>query len=136
MQGFPGKVRQVAWLWDKGRGVGKDVPLVAAACVEGVTVWRREGKGWKSRVLTGHRARVQVIAGHPCASLLASAGQDGRLCLWQKAKSLQQGLKGVSRGFSAIAWHPQGKYLAAGGDQGEVLIWAPSSRGTGFSQKD
>ncbi|MEM8810710.1 MAG: hypothetical protein AAGF01_32270, partial [Cyanobacteria bacterium P01_G01_bin.38] len=69
---------------------------------------------------------------HP---LLASAAQDGQVCLWQNAKSLQQTLKGVSQGFSSLAWHPQGSYLAAGGDQGELIIWTPSNRGQGFQKR-
>nr|MBX2862262.1 hypothetical protein [Leptolyngbyaceae cyanobacterium MAG.088] len=128
MQGFPGKVRQVAW----AAPVDNQPAMVAAACVEGVTVWRRQGQGWENRVLEKHSGTVVAIAFHPTKRLLASAAQDGRLCLWQKAKALQQTLKGVASGFSAVAWHPQGAYLAAGGDQGEVLIWKPDVRGQGF----
>ncbi|MBT9317864.1 WD40 repeat domain-containing protein [Leptothoe spongobia TAU-MAC 1115] len=128
MQGFPGKVRQVAW----AAPMANQPSLVAAACVEGVTVWQRQGQGWENRVLAHHEGTVVAIAFHPTQRLLASAAQDGQLCLWKNAKSLQQTLKGVASGFSAIAWHPQGTYLAAGGDQGELLIWKPTNRGQGF----
>ncbi|MEL6814952.1 MAG: WD40 repeat domain-containing protein [Cyanobacteria bacterium J06598_3] len=131
MQGFPGKVRQVAW----APSVGGEVPVVAAACLDRVTVWRRQGKNWKSKVLEKHQATVEAIAFHPSEPLLASAAKDGRLCLWRKATSLQQTLRGVKDGFSAIAWHPQGRYLAAGGSHGELRIWAPSNRGTGFQRR-
>lgn len=130
MQGFPGKVRQVDWA-----ATSEEQPsLVAAACMEGVTVWRRQGRGWGSRVLENHEGVVVAIAFHPTACLLASAAQDGQLCLWQNATTLQQTLKGVVSGFSAVAWHPQGSFLAAGGDQGEILIWKPLSRGQGFQK--
>ncbi|MEM9266580.1 MAG: WD40 repeat domain-containing protein [Cyanobacteria bacterium P01_F01_bin.13] len=128
MQGFPGKVRQVAWAVP----VDNQPSMMAAACLEGVTVWRRQGQGWENRVLEKHKGTVVVIAFHPTSRLLASAAQDGQLYLWQNAKSLQQTLKGVVSGFSAVAWHPQGTYLAAGGDQGEILIWKPVTRGQGF----
>ena len=128
MQGFPGKVRQVIW----AAPVANQPSLVAAACLEGVTVWQRQGQGWENRVLEKHGGTVVAIAFHPTTRLLASASQDGQLCLWQNAKSLQQTVKGVASGFSALAWHPQGTYLAAGGDQGEILIWKPSNRGQGF----
>ncbi len=128
MQGFPGKVRQVAW----AAPMANQPSMVAAACLEGVTVWRRQDQGWESRVLEKHSGTVVAIAFHPTSRLLASAAQDGQLCLWQNAKSLQQTLKGVVSGFSAVAWHPQGTYLAAGGDQGEILIWEPTKRGQGF----
>ncbi|MEM7066082.1 MAG: WD40 repeat domain-containing protein [Cyanobacteria bacterium P01_B01_bin.77] len=129
MQGFPGKVRQVSW----AATMENQPSLVAAACLEGVTVWHRQDKGWENRVLQHHGQTVAAISFHPTTRLLASAGQDGQLCLWQNAKSLQQTLKGVASGFSAIAWHPQGMYLAAGGDQGEIIIWKPTNRGQGFS---
>lgn len=128
MQGFPGKVRQVAW----APLSGGNFPMIAAACQEGVTVWRRQGDNWQSKVLKQHKDTVEAIAFHPTEPLLASASQDGRLCLWKKAASLQQTLRGVKAGFSAIAWHPHGHYLAAGGSHGELILWAPSSRGRGF----
>ncbi|NEQ51131.1 MAG: WD40 repeat domain-containing protein [Leptolyngbya sp. SIO3F4] len=128
MQGFPGKVRQVDW----AAPVANQPSMVAAACVEGLTVWQRQGQGWENRVLEKHSGKVVAIAFHPTTRLLASAAQDGQLCLWQHAKSLQQTLKGVSSGFSALTWHPQGTYLAAGGNQGEILIWKPATRGQGF----
>ncbi|MEL7355996.1 MAG: WD40 repeat domain-containing protein [Cyanobacteria bacterium J06560_6] len=131
MQGFPGKVRQVDW----APTAGDEIPVIAAACLEGVTVWRRQGKSWQSKVLQKHQGTVEAIAFHPTQPLLASAGQDGRLCLWKKAASLQQTLKGVKGGFGAIAWHPQGRYLAAGGSHGELIVWAPSNRGTGFQRR-
>ncbi|MEM6256110.1 MAG: hypothetical protein AAF821_24620 [Cyanobacteria bacterium P01_D01_bin.156] len=128
MQGFPGKVRQVTW----AAPMEKQPSMIAAACLEAVTVWQRQEKGWENRVLEKHRGTVVAISFHPTTRLLASAAQDGQLCLWHKAKSLQQTLKGVASGFSALAWHPQGTYLAAGGDQGEILIWKPANRGRGF----
>ncbi|MEM1256514.1 MAG: WD40 repeat domain-containing protein [Cyanobacteria bacterium P01_H01_bin.21] len=130
MQGFPGKVRQVDWAMP----VANKPSLVAAACLDGVTVWQRQGKGWESRVLEKHGGVVVAIAFHPTTRLLASAAQDGQLCLWKNATSLQQTLKGVASGFSAIAWQPQGTYLAAGGNQGEILIWKPPNRGQGFQK--
>lgn len=128
MQGFPGKVRQVSW----AAAIADSPSMVAAACLEGVTVWQRQGQGWESRVLQQHTQIVSAIAFHPTTQLLASAAKDGHLCLWHNATKLQQTLKGVRSGFSSIAWHPAGEYLAAGGDQGEILIWKPVSRGKGF----
>lgn len=130
MQGFPGKVRQV--VWPANTVDNSTQHTVAAACANGVTVWRRQGKVWKSTVLEGHRGIVQAIAFHPTQPLLASAAEDGRLCLWQNAKSLSQTLSGTRGGFSVIAWHPTGNYLAAGSTQGEWFIWQPSNRGLGF----
>lgn len=135
MQGFPGKVRKVAWQSAADRDVsGEGEPLLAAACMEGVTVWRRQGKGWKSEVLEGHEGTVGAIAFHPDRALLASAAEDGRVCIWEDGRSLGPVLKGA-RGVANLAWHPQGQQLAAGGAQGEVLIWKASRRGTGFKKR-
>lgn len=140
MQGFPGKVRQIDWApatpgQQAVEPMTEKAPVVAAACMEGITVWQQQGTVWENRVLQQHGGTVKAIAFHPTHRLLASAGEDGRLCLWNQAKTLQQTLRGVGRGFSALAWHPQGIYLAAGGDQGDVMIWSPSNRGQGFQRR-
>lgn len=132
MQGFPGKVRQVTW----APVLPNQPPKVAAACADGITIWtlpeKTSDNRWQNQVLQKHHQTVVAIAFHPTTHLLASAAQDGNVCLWHQAKSLHQTLKGISKGFSALAWHPEGTYLAAGGDQGEIIIWKPSNRGTGF----
>lgn len=136
MQGFPGKVRQLAWsspLTQAGS------PLLAAACVEGVIVWERNVKSgskssddWRSRVLQHHQDRVNAIAFQPDSHLLASASQDGEIGLWQNSKALMQILKGFNAGVSCLGWHPSGEQLAAGGTSGEVKIWKVSPRAKGF----
>ncbi|MEO1593058.1 MAG: WD40 repeat domain-containing protein [Cyanobacteria bacterium J06632_22] len=121
MQGFPGKVRRVDWVGQR----------LVAACTDGITVWRRQGADWQSQVLQGHRHTVVAIAPHPTQALLASAAQDGRLCLWENAAKLRQTLVG-SAPFSTLSWHPQGTALAAGDQQGMLTIWRSPLRGQGF----
>ncbi|MEL6139133.1 MAG: WD40 repeat domain-containing protein [Cyanobacteria bacterium J06628_6] len=135
MQGFPGKVRQVTWV-STGGSIGVStgsVPQVAAACLEGVTVWRRQGQSWESRVLTAHADTVVAIATHPTRPLLASAAKDGQLCLWKNAATRQQTIRGKAE-FSTLAWHPQGTYLAAGDSQGSLTLWKAAQRGRGFQR--
>ena len=126
MQGFPGKVSQVAW------SSNNDKPLLAASCQEGIVIWHfdSQSKNWQNHLLQ-HQKMVQEIAFAPNSSLLASAGDDGCIQLWQQGKKLMQTLKGVA-GFSCLAWHPTGKYLAAGGQYGELTIWQRSFAGRGF----
>ena len=132
MQGFPGKVRQLAWstlLTPSGS------PLLAAACAEGIILWQRSPKSkgnWRSRVLKHHQARVNAIAFQPNSRLLASASQDRQVGLWQDGKKLFQILKGFRDGVSCLAWHPSGEQLAAGGIAGEILVWKSSHRARGF----
>lgn len=145
MQGFPGKVRQVAWAAPQP---GAAAPLLAAACAEGITVWRRsagaqaaQGRSaqrqtrqgdWTSRVLQQHRETVSAIAFQPHSQLLASASQDGTIGLWHQGQSLAQTLKGFREGATCLAWQGSGQangpLLAAGGKAGELRIWKIATR--------
>lgn len=132
MQGFPGKVRQLAWSTPV---TPSGSPLLAAACVEGVTVWERSsdaGSGWRSRVLQHHQDRVNAIAFQPQSLLLASASQDGQIALWQNGKSLSQTLKGFSQGVTCLSWNAAGDKLAAGGVNGELKVWRVAQTAKGF----
>ncbi|MBE9113259.1 WD40 repeat domain-containing protein [Nodosilinea sp. LEGE 07298] len=134
MQGFPGKVRSLAWSTVKAQG---GAPLLASASAEGVVVWamaESDTQGWTSHVLDLHSGAVRAVAFQPQSTLLASASEDGWVCLWQKATEAAQILEGAADGFSALAWSPQGKYLAAGGCGGELLVWAKALAGKGFGR--
>ncbi|MEM9946723.1 MAG: hypothetical protein AAF810_11730 [Cyanobacteria bacterium P01_D01_bin.36] len=131
MTGFPGKVSCLAW----ANATQASAPIVAATSGAGLTIWRKlatDEEGWSSKVFELHQKKIVALAFQPGSSLLASASEDGRVILWQKAKSLSQILEGANQGFSSLAWNPQGNLLAAGGAQGEWLIWAKSDRGRGF----
>ncbi len=130
MRGFPGKIRQLAWSQVQTQ---LDAPLLASSSVEGIVVWEaNESLGWTSRLLQQHSGVIQALAFQPNSFLLASASEDGWVCLWQKAKKLAQTLSGAPNGFSRLAWHPQGHQLAAGGQGGELMIWSKGMRGQGF----
>ncbi|MBM0743645.1 WD40 repeat domain-containing protein [Phormidium sp. CLA17] len=131
MQGFPGKVRQLTWSQTSA-------PLLASCSSETVVAWQRspdESVGWASQVLEAHEGVVRAIAFQPKTTLLASAAEDGLLCLWQHAQQVVQVLEGAPNGFSCMAWHPQGHQLAAGGKDGELLLWSKASRGQGFRKR-
>ncbi|MGB3614374.1 MAG: WD40 repeat domain-containing protein [Elainellaceae cyanobacterium] len=132
MQGFPGKVRQVAW----SNVVGQSgAPLLAAACVEGVTVWLRSDgskRDWRSQVLQHHTDRVNAIAFRPQTSMLASAGEDGKVCFWEMKKTPTKVLKFPDGGCSCLAWHPSGDKIAIAGTAGAIGLWELESRAKGF----
>lgn len=115
MQGFPGKVNRVTWSHTT------DQPLLAASCQEGVTVWQYRQNNWHNYLLK-HQKTVKAIAFASNSSLLATAGDDGKISLWQGNKLIKS-LKGTNTGLSCLAWHPTGKYLAAGGQNGELVIY-------------
>ena len=123
MQGFPGKVSQVTWSQSAK-------PLLAASCQEGVTIWQYRQNNWQNYILK-HAKTVKAIAFAPNSSLLAVAGDDGKISLWQNNKLIKS-LKGINIGLSCLAWDLTGKYLAAGGQNGELLIYQESVSGKGF----
>lgn len=135
MRGFPGKVSRLAWSTATTK---LGVPLLACTSVEGLVVWDKqddERVGWEGRVLEQHESVVHAIGFQPNTLLLASADDDGWICLWNQAKRLIQILDGAPKGFSCLAWQPQGQKLAAGGENGELLIWSQTKRGQGFGRR-
>lgn len=135
MRGFSGKIRQLAWSAAK---TGLDAPLLASSSIEGIVVWEKladENLGWDSRLLHRHTGVVQAIAFQPNSFLLASAAEDGWLCLWQKGKRLAQIIDDASDGLACLAWHPQGRQVAVGSQNGELLVWLKATRGEGFGRR-
>ncbi len=135
MRGFPGKVRQLAWSQPVTQ-IGSS--RLASCSAAAIVVWERdadESVGWANQVLEAHEGTIQAIAFQPSTLLLASAAEDGWVCLWRNAEQLIQVLDGAPNGFSCLSWHPQGHLLAAGGQNGELLIWAQPSSGKGFSRR-
>lgn len=124
MQGFPGKVSSIAWS-------DTSSPLLAAACVDGITIWQRQGNQWSSQVLAEHQGFVKAIAFQPHSQLLASGGDDG-VRLWSQATSLSQHLSELTSGTTALAWHPSGTLLAGSGKDGEIALWQRRSSNKGF----
>jgi WD40 repeat protein len=133
MRGFPGKISHLTW----SQPLLNNTPLLAASSVENIAVWKKETEredGWNASVLTVHDRKIQALKFHPHSLLLASAADDGCLCLWTKAKQVGQILEGARGGFSCLAWSQDGKKLAAGGQNGELIIWSECNRGKGFAR--
>ncbi len=127
----PGKISNLTW----SQRLSNNTPLLAASIVESIVVWKKEANDkdvWNARVLNLHDRKIQALEFHPHSTLLASAADDGRLCLWTKAKKVGQTLEGVGNGFSCLAWSKNGQKLAAGGQDGELIIWSESKRGKVF----
>jgi dipeptidyl aminopeptidase/acylaminoacyl peptidase len=122
LQGFPGKIRRLAW---SDFPDSTDLPpVLAAATRELVTMWMPARDDVESWALDLHEANVLDVAFQPKSGLLASLSEDGWIILWQAAVEAAQVIEGPKSGLSCLAWDPQGQHLAAGGQQGEFSIWS------------
>lgn len=76
------------------------------------------------KVLRGHRDGVRGLALSYDDRLLASAGLDGKVMVWQLPEGLRiRTLEGHTDGVRAISFSPDGRYLASGGRDGLLCIW-------------
>ena len=118
-RGFPGKVRQLAWSAQAGS------PLLASASAEGVVVWAKAkdaAEGWTSHVLDLHSAPVTAVAFQPQSTLLATAAEDGWVCLWQQFYSGGPNSRRSSRRVFDPGLVAPGQVLGGGGAVG-VRSW-------------
>jgi WD40 repeat protein len=120
MAGYPTKVRELAWD-PTGRYLatgGGAVPCI----------WDFSGAGPENTTplqLEAHKDNVTCLAYQQRGALLASAGEDGLVALWQPGK--QQGALALARHAAAVsqlAWAADDQQLAVGTAEGGVLVYA------------
>lgn len=127
MNGYPTKVRELAWD-PKSR-------YVATGGATEVTIWDMRGRGpagSKPLVLDAHTHLVSVLAFQPAGDQLASAGRDGNVIFWRPLRGNELrgrqpiGALELGEPVVALAWHPAGKrVLVAGRDGGLLFVDAP-----------
>ncbi len=80
-------------------------------------------------ILTGPADGVTAVAFSPDDTLLATAGRDGTVRLWNPATDRRVGapLQTGQTGVTAVALSPHGTLLATAGGDGTVLLWNPAT---------
>lgn len=91
--------------------------------------WREQ------RLAEDHTAAARHAALAPDGRTLATAGEDGRLLIWDlPSRRLLAALSGDAEddgspsAFHAVAFSPQGRWIASGGAGGEVVVWDRQAR--------
>lgn len=112
-----GQVQALTWSPDRLH--------LAAASVDGPIVVFDATTGAVRHTLAGHAGSTVSLAWHPSDnSLLASAGQDGKIRLWKlggEGVALPAGAAWAEK----VAWSPDGKYLASAAGK-KLKLWSPT----------
>lgn len=120
MYGYPAKVRELSWDFSSRYLATGGGPMPC--------IWDCGGKGpegTKPQMLEGHEEPLTTLAYQTKGYLLASAGLDGRVILWQPAnkKTPKAGeFQFAGSEASVLAWSPDDKSLAVGSGNGEVAV--------------
>lgn len=88
-----------------------------------VVIWKRDG----SRVgeLQGHQTAVWAVDIAPNGKLVATAGYDGLVKIWDLAsRKLRFDLKKHTGWVRSLAFAPDGSRLATAGEDGTVVLWS------------
>ncbi|KAL2610081.1 hypothetical protein R1flu_028654 [Riccia fluitans] len=99
-----------------------DQGLVASGGGDEVGYLWRLGVAEDPQPLRGHKDSVVQVSFNGDGSLLASAGLDGFVIIWQNGVSKHH-LEGPSEGIEFIKWHPRGNLLLAGSEDFSAWLW-------------
>ncbi|WP_333771087.1 TIR domain-containing protein [Streptomyces sp. IBSBF 2435] len=105
-----------------GVAFGADGAWLGSASWDGTAIiWRG---GAPRHVLRGHRGKLWSAAAHPSLPLLATAGDDHTIRLWDVDSGAERMLLSGHHGrIYSVAFSPDGTLLASGSDDGTVRLW-------------
>lgn len=119
MVGYTTTVKHLAW--------DSTSRFLATAGGPSVPVWDCAGAGPAGRrplFCRWHRPLVTGLALQPQALILASAGADGRVLVWNLDPFERLALGRLGSPATGVAWSADGSFLAAGTESGDLVVFA------------
>jgi WD40 repeat protein len=110
MRGFPGKIQQLAWLFD----------ALAVLSGEQLVWWHYADEDWQA--LSTDHPNITKLAIHPQLSLVSMVNTKGILTLSTAELQTVAEFNWSSGRCTALAWSTTGQYLASSSDRGDLLL--------------
>jgi peptide/nickel transport system permease protein len=139
LEAHAGGLRALAWSPDGALlAVGGDDGAIVLTAVErggsagaGAGATARAGDARRLATLTGHERGVNALAFAPGGALLASAGDDRTVRLWEAGDGGWREaavLRGHERLVASLAFSPDGALLASGSRDRTIVLWDVAAR--------
>ena len=78
--------------------------------------------------LEGHTDTVIAVAFSPDGSMLATAGMDAKIILWEDNGKKVAEIEDLGDSITYLFWHPKGKVLFAGGADSQSGMWSEKGK--------
>ena len=114
----------------------RGITLLAMILVFLGNAWATEFYATLTKTLRGHKLNVSAVAFSPDGKILASAGADWRIILWDIPSGEQITVfQGHTDWISDLAFSPNGHLLASAGLDEEIKVWSVKKKRFLFSLK-